>query len=383
MITSVWAAVRTAIVAAAVLSANVTPACGETSKLDWGSLFFDEQDGYFDVSNLLARGGFFPVPIIITEPAVDNGFGLAAYFVRNPEPGSGRPPERSVVGGARTGNGSNGFGLMHSGSFFDGNLLYNVAAATGLAVLDFHPGNRNLATRYNNDIDYIGASARYRIGASGFSAGPTIRYRRNDVVFDLGEDFPGADPFLGRETDLVAAGLELHYDDRDNPLTPTRGSNVIAAVQRFDEALGSDVGFTSLSLLGAWFGTWESWTLGAMARLQATEGGAPFFMEPDINIRGLARNRYTGDRVLSTELELRRRITPRWSVLGFVGYGRATNSGSVLSESGSGDAAAFGAGFRYRVARKLGLDVGIDVARGPDDTVVYIQFGHAWAPSMD
>jgi hypothetical protein len=39
----------------------------------------------------------------------------------------------------------------------------------------------------------------------------------------------------------------------------------------------------------------------------------------------------------------------------------------------------FGGGFRYLMARKLHMHVGIDVARGPEDTAVYLQMGHAWA----
>lgn len=40
-------------------------------------------------------------------------------------------------------------------------------------------------------------------------------------------------------------------------------------------------------------------------------------------------------------------------------------------------------GFRARIARNPGLDVGPDVAQGPDGSVFYIQFGHAWARDMD
>ena len=47
--------------------------------------------------------------------------------------------------------------------------------------------------------------------------------------------------------------------------------------------------------------------------------------------------------------------------------------------SKSGHYATFGGGIRYRLARKLGMDVGIDVARGPEETIVYLQFGHAWS----
>ena len=38
-----------------------------------------------------------------------------------------------------------------------------------------------------------------------------------------------------------------------------------------------------------------------------------------------------------------------------------------------------GTGFRYELARKYGLHMGVDVAFGPDGPVFYIQFGSAWA----
>ena len=48
--------------------------------------FFDDEDGKLDFSQVLARGGFIPIPIIISEPAVDGGFGLAAAFISaNPD----------------------------------------------------------------------------------------------------------------------------------------------------------------------------------------------------------------------------------------------------------------------------------------------------------
>jgi hypothetical protein len=43
--------------------------------------FIDPEDGYLDAGAWLAsRTGFLPVPIIITEPAVGYGAGLAVAF---------------------------------------------------------------------------------------------------------------------------------------------------------------------------------------------------------------------------------------------------------------------------------------------------------------
>jgi hypothetical protein len=38
-----------------------------------------------------------------------------------------------------------------------------------------------------------------------------------------------------------------------------------------------------------------------------------------------------------------------------------------------------GVGFRYEIARKYGIHMGLDLAFGPDNTAVYVQVGSAWA----
>ena len=53
-------------------------------------------------------------------------------------------------------------------------------------------------------------------------------------------------------------------------------------------------------------------------------------------------------------------------------WGRDTSFGDATSE------VAKGAGVRYLIARRLGLYVGIDVARGPEDTAFYLQVGNGW-----
>ena len=54
--------------------------------------FIDPQDGKFDVSHYLAeKKGFFPIPIIVTEPAVGYGAGAALVFLHDPF--AGRTPD--------------------------------------------------------------------------------------------------------------------------------------------------------------------------------------------------------------------------------------------------------------------------------------------------
>ena len=64
-------------------------------------------------------------------------------------------------------------------------------------------------------------------------------------------------------------------------------------------------------------------------------------------------------------------------MLGFLGTGRAATSSGLLDDAEK--ARSYGAGFRYLIARKLGLAVGADIARGPEETVLYLAFGNSWS----
>ena len=86
--------------------------------------------------------------------------------------------------------------------------------------------------------------------------------------------------------------------------------------------------------------------------------------------------RYQDENVGVAEAELRWNLTTRWALIGFLGAGRAwgrdANFDDAANEVGKG------VGFRYQIARRLGLYVGADAAWGPEDTALYLQVGNAW-----
>jgi hypothetical protein len=85
---------------------------------------------------------------------------------------------------------------------------------------------------------------------------------------------------------------------------------------------------------------------------------------------------YQGEQVAETELEMRWQFHPRFSAVAFGGAGTVRDDGG----RGDGDSSvtAGGAGFRYLIARKYGLHMGMDLAFGPDDPVIYFVFGSSW-----
>ena len=113
-------------------------------------------------------------------------------------------------------------------------------------------------------------------------------------------------------------------------------------------------------------------------RLEAetVNGDVPFFAYPFVDLRGIPALRYQGQDVVLGEAEYLWGVTPRWTVVFFGGVGHTTPIVDLDGESNT--VAAGGLGFRYRLARKLGLQTGIDIARGPEDTSFYITVGSAW-----
>jgi hypothetical protein len=83
------------------------------------SQFIDPDDGALDASSwLLKNKGFLPLPIIVTEPAVENGIGAAAVFFhenKNAQPEKRVEPSISVGFGLITGNDSWILGGAHKG----------------------------------------------------------------------------------------------------------------------------------------------------------------------------------------------------------------------------------------------------------------------------
>ena len=116
--------------------------------------------------------------------------------------------------------------------------------------------------------------------------------------------------------------------------------------------------------------------LGFRAEAKSIDGVAPFYALPYIDLRGIPALRYQGKSTAVLELELRFQFTSRWSLNTFAGVGRAANKFGEISDAE--DRWAGGAGFRYLIARELGIQAGVDIATGPEDTAIYIRMGTGW-----
>jgi hypothetical protein len=372
--------------------------------------FFDVLDGRFDVSGYLSENtyGFLPVPIIITDPAVDGGLGVMGLLfheteeekvkrmeaMRSAEQGAGRhllPPSVSIFAGAVTGNKSWFTGGGHLGFFNQGRTRYMGGLGYGDINLNYYgSGNITLQRPVELKTKALGLfqTIKLKVGKSPFFIGVGQKYidakislnSLGDIDSILPPDF--VDKLKNLFTQSVTTsglGINLEYDTRDNFFSPGKGYRYKLEQLWYREEFSSDVEYELISFEGVnYWSVHKNWqfALKLESDYAKTDELLPPFATPSITLRGIPAMRYQGNFIAAVETELLWRIDSRWSILGFIGSGRASNTTSEFSNAQNRNTS--GLGFRYHIARRYGFDMGVDIAQGPEDTVFYITAGSAW-----
>jgi hypothetical protein len=356
-------------------------------------LLFDDDDGMFDVSNMLASSaGFLPVPIIITEPAVGFGVGAALLFfhdsMANREAqmekaeAQGKkarlvPPSISGVVGFGTENGTWGAGAFHMGYWKEDHIRYLGAYFHASVNLDFYGrADSGLpALAYNLQSDIFLQQLLFRLAESDFFIGPEYLFANTDTELE--------DPMAGapQSSDTIrdsALGVIALYDTRDNTFTPNSGTKTELKYSRHDEAIGGDNNYNKTHFKSYnWIPAHPKLVLGLRLDGQFTSGEVPFYMLPFIELRGIPAMRYQGAHTAVVETEVRWDFVKRWSAVGFVGSGWVADF--EFNDFADSDAyVAGGVGFRYLIAKTFNMRAGVDIARGPEDTAVYLTVGSSW-----
>jgi len=357
----------------------------------WRDRFIDPQDGSFDASEyLLDHRGVLPVPIIITEPAVGYGGGVAlAWFSESLRDAASKgradgrltPPDIYALALFGTENGTKGAGVGARVSFDEDRWRYRGGVAWTSINLDFYGIGGTLAP----GIDKIGYNLKgaatfqeltRRIGDSDHFVGARWLYLDLSAALHADTGDAGLTP---RELSHRSSGLGATwvYDSRDNIFMTTRGVDGSLDAMFYAPAIGSDSRYEAYR--AHVFGYWpvhEVVVVALRADGRTARGDVPFYQLPFIDMRGVPAARYQDENTGVVEAEARFYLTPRWIVLGFVGAGRAWGRRTSFEDSAS--VVSKGVGFRYVVARRLGLAMGVDIARGPEKTAFYLQVGNAW-----
>jgi hypothetical protein len=352
----------------------------------WESLK-DPVDGKFDLTaGSVGGSGFLPLAVPFNEPALGVGLVAALAYV-HPQKGaageggglSGSPPTATFGGGGGTTNGTWFAAGGHHHVFGDDKARYLGMLGGGSVNLTFYgfgeaPEDRDDGLDFTIDLVGTVQQMKFRIGGSDFFLGLQYVFAATTTTFDL--DNVGEELDLG-ETDLAGLTALIAYDSRDTVFTPSSGFTIDLNLSWFNEAVGSDFNFERVDTSFRYYlPIKQTWVLGFRADVDGVGDEAPFYALPFVKLRGIPIFRYLGNYVVTIEIEPRFKITPRWSVLAFTGQGRAAQEWDQLSDAEH--AYNFGAGFRYLIARKLGLGVGLDIATGPEETVPYLIVGSAW-----
>lgn len=346
--------------------------------------FRDTLDNAFDLSKfLLELHGFVPIISPITEPAV--GYGAAAigvYFIpKEPKENVAfQMPDMVGLGGGYTQNGTWFAGGGYLGFWKNNSIWYRGVVGYGDINLKFYGNGNDFLEEnpisFNLASSFLLQQVLFRIGQSHFMIGGNYVFSKTKITLFEERDMDWLDPY---EFDLINSGVTLltQYETFNSLLSPTKGVTVQLFLRSYYEFLGSDthsqrmtfstVGYIPLK---------ERWVSGFRFESMLASESTPFYMLPYISMRGVPAMRYQGQMTLLAETEQYVRAYKRWGLVGFAGYGRSV--ADVEDWDGGANVWNAGGGFRYLVARQLGLQMGIDAGWSPDDWGIYIIFGSAW-----
>ena len=351
--------------------------------------FTFDDDGYLDLSGYLSQAyGFLPVPVLITEPAVGYGGGMALVYLHDKFAGlaaeNGRKIPPSVSGAllAATQNGTKVAALFHAGYYFEDRLRTQTFALLSNININFYTP-KEIALFLNLKIPVFYQSLKYRVSDQNIFIGLSYLYissatQRNDT------DSPTD---LQPSSDVSAAvGLIFDYDTRNNTLSPDRGTLLNLRASLFEKFFGSQSKFQRyLAQELIYIPLSKNLHFDHRLGFETVVGEeAPFYFYPMISMRGVPAMRYQGESVALYEMQLGYEFTKRWRALVFGGIAKAYgHTSSLLKRENISfwDAKSVfsqGIGFRYLIAKRYGLRMGVDIARSNEDSALYIQFGTAW-----
>ena len=383
--------VRSAIIGCMCLLMNVsfTNAQSDSTKIKSKLSLKDPEDGALDLSQfLLEHNGVLPVIVPITEPAVGYGGAVALLYFhkRKKQYKSYVPPDVSGLLGLYTQNKTWGAGAFHSHIFGENRVRTMTVVFKPDLRIKYYGNNSPLLEKnpigINLDSWVFMQKAEVRLGSSKFYAGATYTYFTTNISFDTIPDKPILNELIKRlnlSSTISSFKPTVTYDSRNNAFTPTLGIKAEVSANFSAEWLGSSDNFSTLST--DFFGYFPvSSRFNSAWRFQGSYllGDAPFYAYPFISLRGIPAMRYQGDNAMVAETEWAYNVYRRWSLIAFTGAGKAFQSIDTFDNIEW--AYTVGTGFRYKIAKLLGVNMGTDFAWGNGkDFAFYVVFGSSWS----
>lgn len=333
----------------------------------------DSTDNAIDLSHFLTkRNGVLPILVPVTEPAVGYGaIGGGLFFI--PKKDTHKNPDFVSAAAGMTSNKTWIAGGAYMGFWKGDKIRYRGVGGYGDIKLNYYlftkiPVNINLRS-----ILFL-QQANFRIGKSNFFIGGKYLFTHVKIpVFD------NIDLIDVRDRNLINSGLSVitEYDTTDNFLSPSKGIKIHMSYDQNHKLLGSDRNWGRFNFYAhLYYPVNHIWTPKLRLETIVATGDIPFYTKPFINLRGVPLLRYQGELVTLAETEQQFNLNPRWGLVGFSGIGASFHNLENLNKYKTVWNA--GGGIRYLIARSLGLLIGADIARGPEDWAFYVVIGSGW-----
>lgn len=341
-----------------------------------------------------------PIPVVITEPAIGQGLGVGVgYFhpdraqdaytpkdiestgtVRDVSVARNPPPTVTGAFAAVTNNGTWVGGVGHMNSWRNDSIRYLGAAAYANVVTDIYIFDRPFEFELQGVIVY--QDLKFRLGESNWFLGAALLYLDGSTMFRVEPPGPEdtaafADGFLANEFRDVGLTGRLMYESRDDTMMPSTGRLLDLSIGQNSDSLGGDYDYTTAKLKFLSFHRLaQRFVLGFRAEYSTVGGDPPFYGIPWVTLRGIPAMRYQGKQVIVAEVEGRFDFNENWAAVAFYGQGwvEAKRPGLETTQ----DIRSHGFGGRWRALKEQNVWVGLDLAKGPEDSVVYVQVGHPW-----
>lgn len=329
-------------------------------------------------------GSFIVAPIPFSNPVLESGLTLGAGYLFT-IPGS-RP---SGFGAAKmkSSNGSEGYGFGGVVNFADGRwtlgLVYGDARLNYDLPVTLPTGTSRLP------LDQSAKVANLELGynfSPAFSVTGSLSYLDSTIAINSTTIPPNLLPDLGVEVGIL--GLKFQWDTRDDTFYPTTGDlTKLSLFHARDRGMLFDGNVTTPNRLysKAILSAAQYWSLKNDAVIAArgvvcgASASAPFFDACGVGMvdamRGFPATDNIRDYSASIQAEYRDRLgQSRFGYVLFAGYGIGGDDLGKMSDTAGG--AAIGAGLRFRLSKKFGLDYALDFAVNDEgEDYLYISLG--------
>jgi Omp85 superfamily domain len=336
------------------------------------------------------KGEIIAAPIPSLNPTFGWGLGVVTMYVYQPlEDQKDAPPWTTGLAGAYTENGSWGALGFHKMNLEQD--TWRLLSGAGYASFNYDffgigtdAGNAGASIPLNQSSWGAIAEAMRRVwphlyvGLRYTYANTRTRLDNSDAT--LGTNFPPLSQ-IELNAQLSAIGLRIQYDTRDNEFYPTDGTLFDLKANYYGDFLGSDFDFRSTTLsYSRYLAITEGQVLALRGVAEFESDNAPFFALSTYgshsDLRGYQSGQYRDRYLLAAQGEYRLKLTKRVGVVGFAGVGGVADSlGNFKIED---LLPSVGGGLRFQLSEQNPINFRVDIARGKDDTAVYVGIGEAF-----